>query len=555
MARIKDTSVESVRRDADFVTVVEERTTLRKSGARLIGLCPFHEERTPSFSINPVEKVYHCKGCQAGGDMIGFVRETQGLSFVEAVEWLADRFRIPLEYEERSHEEEQRGARLKRLYALLDAAASFYERYLWDSPAGSFARDYLASRRLGEDVSREFRLGLALGETTLTRKALEKGFTKEELRAAGLTRAGGGDYFERRLLFPLTDARGRVLGFQARRLHDDDPLKAKYVNTAESELFKKGAVVYGLDKARDAIRREDRVCVVEGNTDVIALRQAGFHPVVACMGTALTNDQLRELKRHTKRLWLAFDGDAAGESAALRGMELAVQQDFDVKVVAFPPGIDPADDPAGFEPKLAAARPYVLYRVQIEAQRADDPESGRRAVEAFLATVPESHHRRAAWQWANDHFGMPIEIRGGGTASSKVAPSPRIADAADRIERGALAGVIAYRNLVPSLAQIDADQFRDETNRALRAHLVDGVPAGQEVLALFAELDAWAPEQGIDEPTAQTYLLRMVEREIQGMLRQAELELVPELTARLAKIRAMIAGLGQGASPGPAAPD
>src|SRR5581483_129480 len=133
----------------------------------------------------------------------------------------------------------------------------------------------------------------------------------------------GGDYFQRRLLFPLADARGRVLGFQARRLHEDDPLKAKYVNTAESELFRKGAIVYGLDRARAAVAREDRAVVVEGNTDVLALRQAKFEPVVACMGTALTEPQLKELRRLTSRLWLAFDGDAAGEAATLRGMALA----------------------------------------------------------------------------------------------------------------------------------------------------------------------------------------------------------------------------------------
>src|SRR5207244_5631334 len=163
--------------------------------------------------------------------------------------------------------------------ALLDQAASFYERYLWDAEAGGMARDYLKGRGLGEDVCREFRLGLALGGSVLTRKALEKGFTREELRAAGLTRQRGDDYFQRRLLFPLTDRQGRVLGFQARKLHEDDPLQAKYVNTPESELFHKGSIVYGLAKARASIAREDRACVVEGNTDVIALRQAGYEPV------------------------------------------------------------------------------------------------------------------------------------------------------------------------------------------------------------------------------------------------------------------------------------
>ena len=454
MARIKDTSIDAVRQGADFVAVVEERTPLRKAGARLQGRCPFHEERTPSFSVNPVDKLYHCFGCHKGGDMIEFVRETQGLDFVGAIEWLAERFRIPLEYEESSPVEDAKRLRRERLRTLLEQAAAFYERYLWDSQAGSFARDYLAGRGLGEPISREFRLGLALGGSTLARKAVENGFTVEELRAAGLVRQSGGDYFQRRLVFPLADARGRVVGFQARRLHEDDPLQAKYVNTSESELFTKGAVVYGLDKARAAIAREDRACVVEGNTDVIALRQAGFEPVVACMGTALTEHQLRELGRLTKRLWLAFDGDPAGAAAALRGMALAVAQGFDVKVVALPPGVDPADDPSGFEAKLSAAKPYVLYRTQFEAQREDDREACRRAVKEFLDSVPESLNRQAAWRWANDFFGMPIQIRGGGTASAASAPSQRVVQAGDRLERGALAGVIAYPGLKPALAEI-----------------------------------------------------------------------------------------------------
>jgi DNA primase len=544
MARIKDTSVEAVRQGADFVAVVEERTPLRKAGARLVGRCPFHEEKTPSFSVNAVERLYYCHGCHKGGDMIGFVRDTQGLDFVGAVEWLAERFRIPIEYDESTPGEDARRARRKRLLSVLDDAAAFYERYLWDSPAGSFARDYLAGRGLREEVCREFRLGLAIGGATLGRKAREKGYTTDELQAAGLARRGGGDYFERRLVFPLSDARGRVLGFQARRLHDDDPLQAKYVNTPESELFTKGAVVYGLDLARQAIDREDRVCVVEGNTDVIALRQAGFEPVVACMGTALTEHQLKELGRLTRRLWLAFDGDAAGAAATLRGMELADRQGVDVKVVALPPGIDPADDPAGFQARLAGALPYEVHRVQVEARRGDDREAARRAVTAFLDARPDSLNRRAAWDWANDHFGMPIQIRGGGTWLAKEAPSPRLVEAADKVERGALAGVIVHRELTEMLAEIPPDQFRSDRHRALRNQLVDGGFATPETLALLAELDYWAQEvEGIDKATAEVYLLRMTEREAQTELQHAELERIPELSARLVQIRETIAGL------------
>ena len=309
MARIKDSSVRDVVAAADMVEVVAGRTQLRRaSGSRFTGRCPFHEEKTPSFSVNAVDKLYYCFGCGAKGDLITFVRETEGLDFAESIEWLGERFRVPIEYEESSPAQDQARKRRERMFALLDQAATFYERTLWDSQAGGMARDYLKGRGLNEEVCREFRLGLALGGSSLARKALEKGFTREELNAAGLTRQGGEDNFQRRLLFPLADARGRVLGFQARRLHEDDPIPAKYVNTRESELFHKGWVVYGLDHSRAAIAKEDRACVVEGNTDVIALRQAGFQPVVASMGTALTEQQLKELGRLTKRLWLAFDG-------------------------------------------------------------------------------------------------------------------------------------------------------------------------------------------------------------------------------------------------------
>lgn len=540
MARIKDACVERIRAESDMVAVVEERTALRRQGGRFVGRCPFHEERTPSFSVNPVDKLFYCFGCNKGGDLIEFVRQTQGLDFVGAVEWLGNRFGIALDYEESSPQEEARRLRRSRLQSLLEDAAGFYERYLWEAQAGAVARDYLAGRGLAEPVCREFRLGLALGAGTLTRKAREKGYTLEELRAAGLARAHGGDYFERRIVFPLTDARGRVLGFQARKLFEDDPLRAKYVNTPESELFSKRAVVYGLDRARAAIASEDRVCVVEGNTDVIALRQSGFLPVVACMGTALTEEQLAELGRLTQRLWLAFDGDAAGEAAALRGMELAVRRGFDVKVVPLTPGKDPADDPACFDAKLAAAIPYVLHRTQVTARAEPDREAGRRAVAAFLNGLPDSLDRREAWRWANDYFGMSLPIRGGGTASSAAPPSPRVTSAVDRLERLALAGTIAYPGLLPTLVSITPEHFRDETNRRLRDHLVEGTEPSGKALELLAELDALVPEEGIDESTAMEFLLRLCEREIWDELQHADLARTGELRARLTQIQEAI---------------
>src|SRR5687768_17570744 len=376
-----------------MVEVVSGRTQLRKAGARYSGRCPFHEERTPSFSVNPVEKLYHCFGCGKGGDVITFVRETENLDFAGAVEWLAERFRVTLEYEESSPQVEEARKRRERLHVLLDQASAFYERHLWETAAGEPVRAYLETRGLGEAICREFRLGLSPG-AGLARKAQERGFGADELRAAGLTNASGNDYFPRRLMFPLADARGRVVGFQARKLHEDDPLRGKYVNSPESELFHKSALLYGLHLARTAIAKQERAVVVEGNTDVIALRQAGFEPVVASMGTALTERQLKELQRLTRRLYLCFDSDAAGEEATLRGMELATSLGFDVRVVTLPKGQDPADAPAGFEARLGGAESYIVYRVRLELDRTPDRQ------EAFVRAreILQRHEDSPEWK-------------------------------------------------------------------------------------------------------------------------------------------------------------
>jgi DNA primase len=544
VARIKDSSVEAVKAAADFVDVVSARTQLRKAGNRYMGRCPFHEERTPSFSVNAVDKLYYCFGCGAKGDLITFVRETEGLDFTGSIEWLGERFRVPIEYEESSPAEDAARKRRERLRALLEQATAYYERTLWETEAGSFVRDYLKGRGLGEEVARQFRLGYALGGDTLSRKAVAKGFTHDELRTAGLARARGGDYFSRRLLFPLTDRQGRVLGFQARQLYDDDPLKAKYVNTPESELFHKGWVVYGLDKARAAIAREDRACVVEGNTDVIALRQAGFLPVVASMGTALTEQQLKELGRLTTRLWLAFDGDAAGETATLRGMALAVQQGFDVKVVPFPAGVDPADDPSGFDRRLEQAEPYLLYRTRIEIDRADDREAAFRTVKALLEEAPDSPERQDAWRYANDKLGMTVQLRAAGSTARAAAPaSQRVLDASAKLERAALAGALTHPSVRPILAELTPEHFYDASHRALFQHLVGGAPLDAAGAGLLAELDAHAAAEGIGEATATELLLRLRERELQRELRSAPVERRPELSEALAKLRERAASI------------
>jgi DNA primase len=547
MARIKDSSVRDVVAAADMVEVVAGRTQLRRaSGSRYTGRCPFHEEKTPSFSVNPVEKLYYCFGCGKGGDVISFVRETENLDFVGAIEWLAERFRVPIEVEDASPRVEAERRRRERLHAVLEQTTAYYERLLWEGEAGGFVRAYLEERGLGQEVAREFRLGLSPGKG-LAEKAKERGFTLDELKSAGLVTTRGSDYFPQRLMFPLADARGRVLGFQARKLRDDDPLKGKYVNSPEGDLFHKGSILYGLHLAKSAIGKQDYAAVVEGNTDVIALRQAGFEPVVASMGTALTERQLRELGRVTKKVFLCFDADAAGQEATLRGMELAVRQGFDVKVVTLPHGQDPADAPEGFADRLSAAESYLVYRVRLEIERAADRQEAFVRAREVLAKAEDSPERQEALRLLADRLDLPRETlaglapgRGRGVRAGREAP--RLLDAGDRLERDVLAACVAHASLVRGLAELTPEHFDSETNRRFRAMLVSDKDDA-DLTALRAELDARAAQEAIDERTGAELLLRLRERKLKRDLSGADLARTTELQAHLSKVRQALAEL------------
>jgi DNA primase len=537
MARIKEESVRAVVDAADMIEVVSGRTQLRKTGARYVGRCPFHEERTPSFSVNAQDKLFYCFGCGKGGDVITFVRETEQLEFAEAIEWLAERFRVTLEYEETSPQFEESRKRRDRLYAVLDQAAKFYERHLWESEAGAPVREYLERRGLDAVVCREFRLGLSPG-TGLAQKAQQKGFTREELRRAGLTNARGNDYFPQRLMFPLADARGRTVGFQARKLREDDPLRGKYVNSPEGELFRKSAVLYGLNLARAAIAKQERAVVVEGNTDVIALRQAGVEPVVAAMGTALTEQQLKELQRLARRLYLCFDADAAGEAATLRGMELAAERGFDIRVVTLPPGTDPADEPESFQDRLADAESYVFYRVRLEVERAEDKQSAFERARETLNRFEDSPERQDAWRYANDKLGMTVQLRAGTSATKSAPLSRRVLEAGDRLERDVLAACFAFPELLSALEKLSPEHFDNHEHRLLREALLR-----QESGPAMAELDAVAATEAIDETTAKELLLRLRERHLRRQLSSAELKDTAELQRKLLEIREAVAEL------------
>ena len=546
MARIKDSSVREAVAAADMVELVSARTQLRRVGGRYTGRCPFHEERTPSFSVNAQEKLFYCFGCGKGGDVISFVRETEQLDFAQAVEWLAERFRVSLEYEESSPQLEAQRHRRERLLQLLDQAASFYERFLWTSAAGGSARSYLEERGLAEQVCREYRLGLATEGSRLARKARERGFTNAELSAAGLVNRRGEDYFARRLLFPLADGRGRVLGFGARRLHDDDPLRAKYVNSPEGELFHKGSLVYGLDRARSAIAKQDRACVVEGYTDVLALRQAGFEPVVASMGTALTGEQLKQLSRLARRLYLCFDADAAGEAATLRGMDLAAAQGFDVRVVELPAGSDPADVAAGFPERLGGAETYLRYRVRLELDRASDRQEAFIRVREVLGRFGDSPERHEAVRLAADRLDLPRELQSGlapRTRATTGSVSPKVLAAGERLERDALAGCLAHPQLATLLEELTPEHFDNAVHRRIREHLIRPGSVEPELAPFIAELDARAASAGINEETAKELLLRLRERELRRELATADLERTKELQGALTRIRTAVSEL------------
>ena len=287
MSSISAASVERVKEAADVVEIISAYTDLKRSGVRFTGLCPFHDERTPSFSVNAQDKLYHCFGCGVGGDVIKFVEEKEGLAFPDAVEALAERYGVELEREAEDPRAEAQRRERARLAELLERTASFYSTFLNDAPQASKARDYLSGRGLDEQALRDFGVGCAPGtwDTVLVR-GQQAGYSVEEIEAAGLvlrSQKGRGHYdrFRSRIVFPIRDARGRMQGFGARALQPDQ--KPKYVNSPEGALYSKRRTLYGIERARPSIVKSGRALVVEGYTDVIACHQAQITDAVAVM--------------------------------------------------------------------------------------------------------------------------------------------------------------------------------------------------------------------------------------------------------------------------------
>lgn len=338
--RITQQSIDAVLQRSDLVDLAGGYTQLHKRGAEHSGRCPFHEERTPSFWVNGTKGVYHCFGCGASGDVITFLQQKQGLDFVEAIELLADRYRVELEYEDGGGRQRDHQSR-RRLFELLDAATSFFTHVLWSAASAEHARAYLADRNVTQDTARAFRLGYSPDGDVLSKKAAERGFTKQELDATGLLSSTGREAFHGRLMFPIIDRAGRTHGFGARQLREDDPIKGKYINSRRSTFFDKSRLIYAAPGLVNAARATESVIVVEGYLDVIALWQAGFRNACAVMGTAVTEDQVTELKRHAPRAVFALDADPAGQKATVRALEKAAAQELDVRVALMPENEDP----------------------------------------------------------------------------------------------------------------------------------------------------------------------------------------------------------------------
>lgn len=324
----------------DIVQVVSAYVPLKKNGSRYWGLCPFHHEKTPSFSVNGEQNLYYCFGCKAGGNVVQFVEEMEHLTYREAVEYLAKQIHMPIPETQEDPDYERRRSQRERLLDANKAAARWYHAQLW-LPENQRILDYLHKRGLDDGTIRKFGLGAAPEEwDALTRALEQQGYTQDELRLAGLTvvkQETRFDMFRSRAIFPIIDAQGQVLGFGGRAMGDAQP---KYLNTSDTPVFNKRKGVYAANLLRKQ-RDLKRVILVEGYMDVVALIQHGVNGVVATLGTALTNEQARLLKRYAPEIWVSYDGDSAGQHAIMRALEIFEQEDIRARVLFFPDNLDP----------------------------------------------------------------------------------------------------------------------------------------------------------------------------------------------------------------------
>ncbi len=376
--------------------VVEEFVTLRKRGVNLIGLCPFHGEKTPSFNVNPTRNIFKCFGCGKGGDAITFLKEHENLTYVDALRWLARKYSIDIQEVERTPEQVAELQLADSLYIVNDFALQHFQEQLFNTDEGkSVALAYFKQRGLREETIRTFGLGYAPEQRDLlVRRAKATGHSQDMIKKVGLSSQDGSrDFFRGRVMFAIHNLSGKVAAFAGRTMSSDKTIP-KYINSPETEIYVKNKILYGAFQAKKAIRQLDECILVEGYMDVISLYQAGIENVVASSGTSLTEGQLQLIKRNTNNLKIIYDGDPAGVKAALRGLDLALEQDMNVKICLLPDGHDPDSyvrDLGGEEfVKFVSsnAKDFILFKTHLLlAETQGDPIKKAGLVKDIVASI------------------------------------------------------------------------------------------------------------------------------------------------------------------------
>jgi len=513
---------QTVKQQADIVKVIEGYIRLRKAGAQNYqGLCPFHKEKSPSFSVHAVRQFYHCFGCGASGDVFSFVGKMENVGFPEAVRIVAQKCGIPLPKREFSSPEEAAGARLRaKLLELHETAAVWFEEQL-RGPEGAVAREYLAGRGLTAEGIAKFRIGYAPDSFNALRDRLSGMADNEALRASGLFSSkeqGDGtqghifDRFRKRVMFPIANEGGRVIAFTARTLETGDKAGPKYINSPETPLYQKGQVLFNLDKAKVAIRQAEFALLVEGQMDCISVFLRGIQNVIATSGTAFTEQQVAILKRHTSNVVVNFDPDAAGSNAAEKSIALLTEEGFNLKLVTLEDGLDPDRyiRERGVEAYTAAvrgARRQADYLIE-RARQMFPGASAEQKVKAMNYLLP--HIRRMPEKVARDQF---VHDAAQKLAIDSAILREELRQAAlkrrDRVEVRATGLNEVERVLLRALAVTDPE---NEQARRLAAQALEEQPAWFEHLGVYAALQALAGRQALDpmdavEDPAQRALL------------------------------------------------
>ncbi len=488
--------LDELRARADIVKVIGSYVTLKKNGHRYVGLCPFHNETAPSFSVDEQKQVYHCFGCKAGGSVIQFVMDIERLSFPEAVAFLADQLHMPLPEMQNDPAYEKRRTLKERIYLANRTAARMYHQLLWQ-PESSAILHYLQQRGLSDAVIRRFGIGAAPPSAQVGHRLMEEGFTEEELVQAGLMLRREGrtfDMFRNRAMFPIIDTYGNVLGFGGRAMGDAMP---KYLNTSDTPAFNKRYTVFAANLLRKA-RGLTRVILVEGYMDVVALSQFGVEGVAATLGTALTPEQARLLHRFAPEVYIAYDGDRAGQKAILRGLEVLEGENVPVRVLDFPGGLDPDEfiRQEGLE-AFQALKPIsaVTYRMRREKERHDvSTEEGRieyaKACAAILRGVKEPVELENHLRHLSVETGFSKEVL---MQQIGAAPPPKVVTAAKREGFRQKAREVSQvdwtaRTLLAVLAtgrlpkdSVSPEEFEDPLLRSL----CEGLLAGESAASLM----------------------------------------------------------------------